>query len=370
MSARYRATKVTVDLEAVRHNVRLLKPGVSELMAVVKADGYGHGATPVALAALEAGATWLGVATVEEGISLREAGIQAPILILSEFPPGSERDALSARLTPSLYSQEGLALLSRVASGTPIPFHLKIDTGMHRIGIAGQDATAFAASAAGQGLVLDALWTHFASSEDDEVTTKQQLAALEAVADQLRAAGNSLRLLHAANTAASIRHPETHLDLVRTGIGIYGIQPFPGVGSGLVPALRWTSAVTFVKRLEAGQRISYGGTYELKSDSWVATVPVGYADGYPRALGSRADVLIRGRRCRVAGNVTMDQLMVDCAEMEPMAGDEVVLLGTQNEQTISAWELAEHAGTIAYEIVVGIGARVPRQHESVGDLDP
>jgi alanine racemase len=370
MSPRYRATRVIVDLAAVRHNVLLLKPEASELMAVVKADGYGHGATAVAGAALDAGATWFGVATVEEGVSLREVGVQAPILVLSEFPPGSERDALSARLTPSLYSQEGLALLSSAASGSPVPFHLKIDTGMHRVGIAGGDATAFALQAAELGLVLDGLWTHFASSEDDEVATKEQLTALHGVADQLRAAGQSPRLLHAANTAAVVRHPESHLDLVRAGIGIYGIQPVPGVGSGLVPALSWISAVSFVKRLAAGERISYGGAYALQRDSWVATVPVGYADGYPRALGSVAEVLIGGRRCRVAGNVTMDQLMVDCAEMEPMAGDEVVLLGTQGEETVSAWELAERAGTIAYEIVVGIGARVPRKHVSAGDLSP
>ena len=356
-----------MDLGAVRHNVRLLKPETSELMAVVKADGYGHGANAVAGAALQAGATWLGVATVEEGVSLREAGVGAPVMVLSEFPPGSERDALSARLTPSLYSEEGLALLSRAASGSPVPVHLKIDTGMHRVGIAGRDAVAFASSLAEQGLVLDGLWTHFASSEDDEVATKEQLSMLHGVADQLRAAGQIPGLLHAANTAAVIRHPEAHLDLVRTGIGIYGLQPVPGVGDGLVPALRWTSAVTLVKHLDAGERLSYGGSYTLRRDSWIATIPVGYADGYPRALSSGADVVIRGRRCRVAGNVTMDQLMVDCEDMEPMAGDEVVLLGTQGEQTISAWELAERAGTIAYEIVVGIGARVPRQYISEGD---
>jgi len=176
-------------------------------------------------------------------------------------------------------------------------------------------------------------------------------------------------LLHAANTGGTIRHPESHLDLVRTGIGIYGIEPAPGVGTelGLRPALTWRSAVTMVKRLPEGERTSYGHHYLLGHEAWVATVPAGYADGYPRLLSSRADVLIRGRRCRVAGSVTMDQMMVDCGDLEVEPGDDVVLLGTQGDETVSAEELANHAGTIAYEIVTRIGERVPR-HDVDGEV--
>ena len=363
MSIGYRPTRVEVDLDAIRHNVRLLKPAASELMAVVKADGYGHGAVPVARAALEAGATWLGVALVEEGIELREAGIDAPILVLSELPPGSEHDALAARLTPSLYSEEGLARLGGAAAGEPVPVHVKVDTGMHRVGVhPAENTVSFVQRVAEAGLVLDGLWTHFARSEDDEVQTKEQLTRFLSIADEVRAGGAEPRLLHAANTAATIRHPEAHLDLVRTGIGIYGLEPAPGVGTGLRPALAWRSAVTFVKRLEAGEGVSYGHRYRLDQDAWIATVPVGYADGYPRTLSSRADVLVGGRRCRVAGNVTMDQSMVNCGDLEPEPGDEVVLLGTQGAETITAWELAGLTGTVSYEIVTRIGERVPREY--------
>ena len=366
MSPGYRPTRVDVDLDAIRQNVRLLKPDASELMAVVKADGYGHGAVQVAGAALGAGATWLGVALVEEGVELRAAGIDAPILVLSEFPPGSEHAALVARLTPSLYSEEGLARLSRAAEGEPVPVHVKVDTGMHRVGVhPAEDAVAFVMRVAEAGLVLDGFWTHFARSEEDEVATKEQLTRFLSVADQVRASGQQPRLLHAANTGATIRHPESHLDLVRAGIGIYGLQPAPGVGAGLRPALTWRSAVTLVKRLEAGDRVSYGHGYELDKPAWIATVPLGYADGYPRVLSSRADVLIRGRRCRVAGSVTMDQVMVDCGDLEPATGDEVVLLGTQGDETVSAWELAGLTSTVSYEIVTRIGDRVPRGYEAM-----
>ena len=359
----FRATRVEVDLDAIRDSVRALKPDGSELMAVVKANGYGHGDVAVARAALEAGATWLGVALVEEGMRLRDAGIDAPILVLSEFPSGSERPALAARLTPSLYTYEGLARLAGVADGSPVPVHVKVDTGMHRVGIHPAEVAAdFVSRVADAGLVLDGVWSHFARSEEDEVTTKEQLARFLAVVDDVRAVGHEPRIVHIANSAATILYPESHLDLVRTGIAIYGVEPAPGVGVDLRPALTFRSTVTMVKRLAAGERVSYGHRYELEGDAWVATVPVGYADGYPPALSSPADVLIGGRRCRVAGNVTMDQLMVDCGDAEPAPGDDVVLLGSQGDETVSAWELAERAGTIAYEIVTRIGERVPREY--------
>jgi alanine racemase len=362
---RFRPTWVEVDLAAIRHNVAVLKPPAAELMAVVKGNAYGHGDVPVASAVLEAGATWIGVALVEEGLNLRAAGIDAPILVLSECPPGAERDALAARLTPSLYTDAGLGLLAAAATGRGVEVHVKVDTGMHRIGLWPPETTVpFLDRVASSGLVLEGLWTHLAKSEDDEALTESQLASFGEVVEAAKAAGHVARLRHAANSAALIRHPASHLDLVRPGVALYGIVPAPGVGDelGLRAALTWRSSVTMAKRLAAGERVSYGHRYELSRDAWIATVPVGYADGYPRGASSRADVLIRGRRCRVAGAVTMDQLMVDCGDLEVAQGDEVVLLGAQGAERVTAWELAGHADTIAYEIVTRIGERVPREH--------
>ncbi|MGZ5306821.1 MAG: alanine racemase [Actinomycetota bacterium] len=362
-----RPTWVEVDVEAIRHNVRTLKPEEAELMAVVKADAYGHGDVAVARAALEAGATWIGVALVEEGLRLRDAGIEAPILVLSEFPPGSEPAAIAPGLTPSLYSDAALERLSEAAIGREIGVHVKVDTGMHRAGVYPPEATrAFVDRVASHGLGLEALWTHYASSSEDEKTTLVQLECFLAVVEEVRAAGHAPTLLHTANSGATILYPETHLDLVRTGIAMYGLEPAPDVadGLGLRPALTWRSTVAMTKRLPAGERVSYGHRYRLERAANVATVPVGYADGYPRILSSRADVLIRGHRCRVAGSVTMDQLIVDCGDVPVEPGDDVVLLGRQGEETVTAEELARQAETIGYEIVTGIGARVPREHTS------
>ena len=243
--------------------------------------------------------------------------------------------------------------------------HVKVDTGMHRAGVYPPEATkGFVDRVASAGLRLEALWTHFASSSEDEKTTRVQLESFQAIVEDVRAAGHAPALLHAANSGATILYPETHLDLVRTGIAIYGLEPAPGVGDGLGlrPALSWRSKVALTKRLPAGERVSYGHRYRLERDANIATVPVGYADGYPRMLSSRADVLIRGHRCRVAGSVTMDQLIVDCGDVPVEPGDDVVLIGRQGDQTVTAEELARLAGTIGYEIVTGIGSRVPREH--------
>jgi alanine racemase len=344
-----------------------LIPPDANLMAVVKADGYGHGAVEVARAAVEAGATWLGVATLEEGMSLRQAGLEVPILLLSEPPPGSEAIAIAARLTPTVYSVPSLERLARAAPGASTAVHLKVDTGMHRNGVwPPEEVVSLSRRAMAEGLYVEGVWTHLSSSEDDAETTSAQLARFDVAVELLKRAEIVPDLVHAANSGALLRHPEATYDLVRPGIAIYGIAPAPGMDAGprLVPALSWVSTVAFARRLQAGERLSYGQRYELQSDSWIATVPVGYADGYPRAASSNADVLIRGMRCRVAGSVTMDQLIVDCGRMEPRAGDEVVLLGGQGDDVISAWELAERCGTIAWEVVSRIGARVPREHVS------
>jgi alanine racemase len=364
---RFRPTVAEVDLSAIAHNVRAMKPDGTELMAVVKADGYGHGAAPVARAALGAGATWLGVALVEEGMRLREDGVDAPILVLSEFPPGSEKDALAAGLTPSVYSEAGLAGVAGAAEdvGRAVGVHVKVDTGMHRVGLYPPLAAVdLVRKLVDSGLSFEGLWTHFARAEEEEKTTRAQLRELLAVAAALEAEGFAPRYRHAANSAAVVQLPESHLDLVRVGVALYGLDPGQGVGerAGLRPALRLRSAVSMVKRLPAGEGLSYGHVYRLQRDATIATVPIGYADGYPRGLSSRGEVLIRGRRRPVAGTVTMDHILVDCGNDQVESGDEVVLLGSQGDEAISAEEIAGLLGTITYEVVCSIGPRVPREY--------
>jgi len=360
-----RATRVEIDREAIRHNTRLLDPGGAAVMAVVKADGYGHGAVEVARAALSGGAGWVGVALVEEGLALRAAGIAAPILVLSEVPAGAERIAIEAGLTAPLYTEAGLARLAEAAAGRPVGVHVKVDTGMHRAGVwPPGDLPAFVERVLSAGLRIEGTWTHLAMSAEDPAETGRQLDRFDAAVAAVRSAGHHPGILHAANTGGVLLHPRSHHDLVRPGIGLYGLPPAPGVGAerGFRPALRFTSTVVNVKALAADERISYGLDYRLERAALIASVPVGYADGYPRALSSRADVLIRGRRRRIAGNVTMDQLMVDCGDGPVEPGDEVVLIGAQGDEAIGVEELAGLAGTIGYELVTGIGPRVPRRY--------
>lgn len=369
-----RPTLVEVDLDAIRHNIRLLRPGTAELMAVVKADGYGHGDVAVARAALAAGASRLGVSLVEEGVVLRDRGIRAPILVLTEFPAGAEKEALEVGLTPTLYTDEGVAGVADAARalGRPVSVHVKLDTGMHRVGLwPPERAPEYARQILEAGLEIEGLWTHFADAERDDEGTLEQLARFRSATDALGAAGVRPRILHTANSAATIRFPQARLSLVRPGAAVYGIdlvgQTDPPLE--LRPALSWRSVVTMVKRLPAGERLSYGGRYALVREASVATVSVGYEDGYPRGAGG-AEVLIRGRRHPVAGTITMDQIVVDCGDGPVAPGDEVVLIGSQGTERISVEDLAEQAGTIGREITTGISDRVPRLYTDPGDLAP
>jgi len=295
---RYRPTVVEVDLDAIRHNVRLLTPPDAELMAIVKADGYGLGAVPVSRAALEAGASRLGVALVEEGLSLREAGIGAPILVLTEFPPGSEKEAIEAGLTPSVYSDDGLERLAEAgrALGRPVGVHLKVDTGMHRVGVwPPEEAPAFARRILDAGLEIEGAWTHFADSERDDEGTRTQLALFRNAVDALAAEGIRPAILHAANSGATIRLPETHLDLVRPGAAVYGIDPGEGIGeaAGMRPALAWRSAVATVKRLPAGVQ---DGTADHAARDGAGRDPRRDERGPLAAHGPSAETYSRGTR--------------------------------------------------------------------------
>jgi len=322
----------------------------------------------VARASVDAGAAWLGVALVEEGLALREAGIGVPILLLSECPPGSEKDALTAELTPTVYTDRAAAAVAEAAeaTGRTAAVHVKVDTGMHRVGLhPPEDAPAFVKRVLRAGCELEGLWTHFARAEEDEPTTRRQLGLFSDVLARVRAEGIAPRIVHAANSAAAILHPEAHFDLVRVGIALYGLDPGGGTGprAGIRPAMSVRSEVSAVRTLPPGELVSYGHRYRVEAGGRVVTVPIGYADGYRRALSSRADVLIGGRRRRVAGTVTMDQILVECGEDDVDVGDEVVLLGRQGQEEITAEELAGLCDTINYEITCGIGPRVPREYE-------
>ena len=362
---RLRPSWVEIDLGAITHNVSELRRALvpADLCAVVKADAYGHGDVPAAEAALRGGAAWLAVALVEEAVRLREAGIKAPILLLSEPAPQDAAEVVAWRLRPTVYGHEFVAALAR-ASGEPYPVHLKIDTGMHRVGadMAAVDEI-LAVIAEPDGLDLEALWTHFAVSEEDETFTRMQIHRFDEAVIAARADGARPRLLHAANTAGALGYPEARYDLARIGLGIYGLRPAPSVGPELElrPAMRVVSKVSMVRALPAGERISYGRRRPLPSDGSVATVPIGYADGVARRLSDRdGAVLVRGRRYPFAGTVTMDQIVIDIGDDAVEVGDEVVLLGRQGDEEIGATEWADRLDTISYEVVCGFGPRLPR----------
>ena len=366
-----------VDLDAIRHNARVLTELVhpAELCAVVKANGYGLGAEAVAGAALEGGATRLGVAIVDEGVALREAGIDAPILLLSEPPADAMAEAVHHRLTPTLYTPAGVAAASAaVGNRRPIQVEVKVDTGMHRVGCAPQQAVEIAKLVHdAQGLVLAGVYTHLAvADEPDNDYTAAQLQQFEAVRDELAANGIVPDHVHAANSAGAIAHPGARYDIVRCGIALYGYAPSAALAGvvDLKPALSLRARVSYVRELGEGDRVSYGLRYTAGGPTVVATVPLGYADGVPRRLfDAGAEVLVGGARKPIAGVVTMDQFMVDCgpgSTVQP--GDEVVLLGRQGDEEVGADEWAGLLGTINYEILCGIGPRVPRLY--VGEHAP
>lgn len=368
----FRPVAAEIDLDAVRANVATLAAvaGDADLMAVVKADAYGHGAVEVSGAALDAGAAWLGVAMVEEGAALREAGIEAPVLVLSEPPLAAAAAVVAHRLTPVVYRESWVEALAKAVADAGrghLGVHLKVDTGMHRAGCDGTEAVRVAtAVAARDELAFEGLMTHLAVADElDHPATADQLAGFEAVRAELRRAGFDPPLVHAANSAATLVKPEARYGLVRCGIALYGIPPAPELEgkADLRPVMSLTAEVSQVRRVEAGEGISYGLRYQPARPATIATVPVGYGDGVPRRLGHvGGEVLLGGRRHPIAGTITMDQLMVDCGDDPVAPGDEVVLIGTQGDESITATEWAQRLDTIGYEITCGIGSRVPRRY--------
>ncbi|NLG36875.1 MAG: alanine racemase [Clostridiales bacterium] len=363
------ATRVIVDLSAIERNIGFVRQGLGPetgMIAVVKANAYGHGMFEVARRALGCGVSMLAVATDAEGAQLREAGIGAPVLVLGGLLPQCAPTLLKHRLIPAVYTSEMIYALSKAAApDRAVPIHIKIETGMNRSGARpGRELSA----------LLEALWecprvrltgmfSHFAAAEEaDDSFTRRQYDVFRQAAEQAREAGFSPRL-HIGNSAAAMRHAFAHMDWVRLGIVMYGLDPAGDANPNLQPALSWITRIVCLKRIEAGETVGYGRTYTATGPRTIATLPVGYADGYRRAFGGRADVLIGGRRAPVVGLVCMDQCMADVSGIPGVkVGDEAVLLGKQADEEITAGELAAIAHTIHYEIVTCIGPRIPRIH--------
>jgi alanine racemase len=371
-----------IDLGAVSHNVRELRritrPS-SLVMAVVKANGYGHGAFKIADAALKSGAAWLGVANIVEAVSLRKAGFDAPILIFGYTQAQSVKDLVDLNLSQSVYSLEMAKILSAAAVllGKTVKIHVKIDTGMGRLGILANDPTDLLSGQASDPLIqmraiaslesidLEGVFTHFATADhSDKSYAALQFSRFMEFTDALKRVGILPKMFHAANSAAVIDMPETHLDMVRAGISIYGLYPSPDVDKSrivLKPALALKSRVVHLKQAPAGFKVSYGITYETAGPTTIATIPIGYADGFSRKLSSCGHMLVGGCRAPVVGRVCMDLVMLDVGHIPDVEiGDEVVVIGRQGREAVPAEEVAETLDTIHYEVLTSIGERVKR----------
>lgn len=364
----YRPTWAEISAGAFSSNLRRLQAlagrGVG-LVAVLKADAYGHGAVELAKLVEENAVAAIGVSSIEEGLALRDAGIKTPIILLGGiYPLENFSVAIDADLTPTVASYESAQHLKTIAEekGRTVSFHLKVDTGMGRIGVSPIGAKKIIEWVADQpSLELAGVYSHFACADGDQAFTTDQLNQFLKVKDLVRQFGFARTKFHIANSAALIRFPESRLDLVRPGLSLYGaanVSIPPELD--LLPVMSLKTKITFLKKVPTGTPVSYGGTFKTKRDSEIATLPIGYADGVPRELSNKGAVLVKGRRCPIVGRVTMDQIMVDVTGVPVDVGDEIVLIGRQNEQDITVQEWADWAGTIPYEIFCGISKRVPR----------
>ncbi|MBV9163277.1 MAG: alanine racemase [Pseudonocardiales bacterium] len=372
--------EVVIDLDAIRHNVGILvgcaAASGAATMAVVKADGYGHGALDVAVAALQAGASALGVCSIDEALALRHGGIDAPVLAWLHAPGEDFAAGLAARVDLGVYSTGQLDTVAAAAAalGRTARVHLKVDTGLTRGGAyRSQWPDLVRAAEATQSVEVVAIWSHLAHADDPgHPIIEQQVRYFDEAYRVARDAGlHPLR--HLANSAATLTRPDLHYDLVRPGIAVYGLSPVPGVGYHLLPAMTLRSQVAMVKRVPAGEGVSYGHVWHTDRETTLALVPAGYADGVPRALTGRLDVWLAGRRCPVVGRVCMDQVMVDCGDAPVAEGAEVVFFGPGEGGAPTAAEWADKLGTIHYEVVAGmVRPRLTRTVRSrrLAALDP
>ena len=364
-------TYAEIDLNAIAHNIseiRKIIPKLTKFMAVVKANAYGHGAVAVSRAAVGAGADYLSVASVREAMELREGGINAPILILSESLPEDAADIIRHGLTQTVYTFRLAEALSNeaVSQGKPAKAHIKVDTGMGRVGASPSEAEALLKRMKDLPKIeTEGVFTHFAKAEAlEDSYTEHQLSLFKDLVREIEYRGHFIPIKHASNSAATLYHPDAHLDMVRIGLAMYGIYPRPnGVRVDLLPALSFKTRVMYLKKVPAGTLLSYGSTHRTSAETAIATLPVGYADGYSTLLSNKAEVLIRGRRYPVVGRVCMDMTLVDVGGDPIELGDEVALIGSQGSNRITADDIAAIEGTISYEVICGIGKRVERVYK-------
>ncbi|MDI3317663.1 MAG: alanine racemase [Bacillota bacterium] len=378
-----RPTWAEVDLASLRHNARLIgrQAAPRRWWAVVKADGYGHGAVQVARVAAAEGALGLCVATPGEALELRQAGLRLPVLVLGWTPPEAVEAMIQADVRLTVFDLRGAEEASRAARrlGRPARIHLKVDTGMTRLGFdaaSGEERLERAAAEAAraallEGVEAEGVFTHLASSESDREASREQLERFGRFLAALAEEGVRPRRVHAGNSGGLFHVPEARPYDYRVGIALYGYGPAganSGFGLGLRPALRWRARVAQVREVPAGRRVSYGGTFVTSRPSRLATLPVGYADGLHRALSGRGTVLLRGRRAPMVGRVCMDQVIVDATDIPGVeAGDVATLIGEDGGQRLTADDVAEAAGTISYEVLTSISGRVPRRWAGEGD---
>jgi alanine racemase len=369
-----RPTVCFVDLNALGWNFRQIRSKVGsqvKVLSMVKANGYGHGAAAISKALAAEGSDAFGVATTEEGVELRQAGICTPILVLAGAYPDQVDQFFDNSLTPVIHALASLEELDAIVHRRKksLNVHLKIDTGMGRIGLLAAEFNSWLPKIKTlKALKIEGVFSHFSHAESVEGSyTRQQLLTFQGIVERLRAEGIFPSLVHLANSAATITLPQAYFDMVRPGLMLYGIYPSPAMASQicLKPVLSWKTRILQLKKVPAGSSISYGQTFVTKRESFIATLPIGYADGYPRLLSNRGEVLVTGKRAPVAGRVCMDLTMIDVTDIGKIQqGDEVVLLGRQGDAEISADDMAAWADTISYEILTSIGARVPRIHHN------
>ena len=369
-----RPTVCFVDLNALGWNFRQIRSKVGsqvKVLSMVKANGYGHGAAAISKALAAEGSDAFGVATTEEGVELRQAGICTPILVLAGAYPDQVDQFFDNSLTPVIHALASLEELDAIVHRRKksLNVHLKIDTGMGRIGFLAAEFNSWLPKIKTlKALKIEGVFSHFSHAESVEGSyTRQQLRTFQGIVERLRAEGIFPSLVHLANSAATITLPQAYFDMVRPGLMLYGIYPSPAMASQicLKPVLSWKTRILQLKKVPAGSSISYGQTFVTKRESFIATLPIGYADGYPRLLSNRGEVLVTGKRAPVAGRVCMDLTMIDVTDIGKIQqGDEVVLLGRQGDAEISADDMAAWADTISYEILTSIGARVPRIHHN------
>ncbi len=363
-------TRAIINLVAFRHNLERVKNyvgGKTKIMAVVKSHAYGHGVRTISHEAVRGGVNYLGVARVEEGLELRKDGVDAPVLVFEIAPEGQCEWAITNDLEPTVSTLEGAQLFASLAQrlSHTVRVHVKVDTGMGRLGFEHTGAADCIEQVARlKRLELVGVYSHFAAAEDDDQSfAREQLKRFNAVLEELARRRIPVPLKHMANSAALIKLPDSHFDMVRPGIMLYGYGPTKVMASDaqLKPVMSLFSKVTLLKKITKGMSISYGRRFIADRDTWIASVPAGYGDGYSRMLTNKAEVLIHGKRFPVVGTITMDHCMIDVGIAgEVKVGDEVTLLGGTGDQWISAWELAEKMGTIPYEVTCMVSARVPR----------